>query len=984
MLEYQKRNHQENPFLNDVSSDPAEQQADRIEANTLMGTVPDEEGYVRPKAHIELNDFVRSQIAQIKGTGRGLDPITLNEMNSHFKEDFSDVIIHTDFKANLMCKMMECFSFTYGTDIFFGKDIYQPATPQGQSLLAHELTHVLQQRENAEMVIQTLSEAFVPDWAEFKSKMIPKSPAERKTVMIDYLKTIKVSWNTLDSMGYIELLKEVTEEEADMSTTPPIAGLTGSTPTSYDYMFNINVADPTGNNERKPDENKHTAIAYSLITNEAVISDKVGTLKVYTLDELSLFATSTTIAMKSLRYLDDILKRMLIVLRVAEEGKKAGMDFSIAEIIALYRREGNMIVSPSKAEYDNNIPSGTVAPFFPNDMRKHFAHNVLIFPDHVLDRIAVPYGLDRFDIAIAWYGVLAAGLDQMISEAGKRAHSAGASYRSGFASWSHRNWKNAGVAADSKSDAGKRYDKIKSYFHKTTFTSGGVLNYKLVPTDPVKLTAALLLEAKMLLKTYEDTDSILIESSLPAGFTKTKVDPDIAYLVYQSGKGTFRQLLLSAAINAKKGSNPSFSKLKSSLNDSKTGANGLGTSAALNSTSYKAKWPKLRKWILQSSENWEQILIFIQTASKADWPEWEASRAKFTWMNVLDQYFETTLGEDKLLWKRGLKSFKEDIVKNSTSFFYESGLKSLISFWKNANPDFVDFLPEMTLEGATWRMSLKYKKWEELHAGEYAKMPAPPASSIVETGETLEGLYITKDTIEHYDASDYAPIYFPGMERTLTSSDTITWKSMRLLPFEFEEGNNKKNLVYVPKSKEIERLYADKIRKAFKSNWESSGHDFVHFLEGSYVNHTKVEGEEINMEGLVQKIQIKFGLMRYDGSKWVKEGLNDLIEINFNNADFELYQNKVNLNDESTNDETYEQLGFDSEQADYLVETQKTHGKILTSEKQLAKLIDKTEENKGKFKQVDDEGINHQNVTDRFDKLFEENIIEVNEIKEEE
>ncbi len=141
MLKYQERQGG-NVSLND----PAEQQAERVEVNMLKGTVADEQDYARPVEHIESNNFVKDRIAQEIGRGRGMDAVTLEEMNAHFGEDFAEVGIHTDFVANLMCKILGCYSFTYGNDIFFDKDRYMPATQEGKALLAHELTHVLQQR----------------------------------------------------------------------------------------------------------------------------------------------------------------------------------------------------------------------------------------------------------------------------------------------------------------------------------------------------------------------------------------------------------------------------------------------------------------------------------------------------------------------------------------------------------------------------------------------------------------------------------------------------------------------------------------------------------------------------------------------------------------------------------------------------------------------------------------------------------------------
>lgn len=59
--------------------------------------------------------------------------------------DFSDVRIHTDEKANRSAGNINALAYTHGSDIVFGTGQYQPDTESGKHLLAHELTHVVQQ-----------------------------------------------------------------------------------------------------------------------------------------------------------------------------------------------------------------------------------------------------------------------------------------------------------------------------------------------------------------------------------------------------------------------------------------------------------------------------------------------------------------------------------------------------------------------------------------------------------------------------------------------------------------------------------------------------------------------------------------------------------------------------------------------------------------------------------------------------------------------
>src|SRR2546423_5672765 len=81
----------------------------------------------------------------LRSTGQTLDAPTRTLMESRFGHDFSQVCVHTDAKASQSARAVNARAYTVGRDIVFGSGRYVPETAQGQSLLAHELTHVLQQ-----------------------------------------------------------------------------------------------------------------------------------------------------------------------------------------------------------------------------------------------------------------------------------------------------------------------------------------------------------------------------------------------------------------------------------------------------------------------------------------------------------------------------------------------------------------------------------------------------------------------------------------------------------------------------------------------------------------------------------------------------------------------------------------------------------------------------------------------------------------------
>ena len=88
---------------------------------------------------------MESMIQNQRGGGQAMDPITQAAMESSFSADFSSVKIHTDSTAVQMSRDLHAHAFTIGNDIFFNEGRYQPHTKAGAGLLAHELTHVVQQ-----------------------------------------------------------------------------------------------------------------------------------------------------------------------------------------------------------------------------------------------------------------------------------------------------------------------------------------------------------------------------------------------------------------------------------------------------------------------------------------------------------------------------------------------------------------------------------------------------------------------------------------------------------------------------------------------------------------------------------------------------------------------------------------------------------------------------------------------------------------------
>jgi hypothetical protein len=81
-----------------------------------------------------------------RGGGQPLDHDVRTEMEGRLGHDFSDVRVHTDSAAAASAQSVQARAYTVGNEIVFDSGHYQPGSDSGRHTLAHELTHVVQQR----------------------------------------------------------------------------------------------------------------------------------------------------------------------------------------------------------------------------------------------------------------------------------------------------------------------------------------------------------------------------------------------------------------------------------------------------------------------------------------------------------------------------------------------------------------------------------------------------------------------------------------------------------------------------------------------------------------------------------------------------------------------------------------------------------------------------------------------------------------------
>ncbi|MGC9354332.1 MAG: DUF4157 domain-containing protein, partial [Mariniphaga sp.] len=125
--------------------EPAEVQA--LEDEERRSVMVEKEGQVQAKADSApaIPAGFESGLNGSKGSGSPLPSGVRSRMESGFGTDFSNVRIHTGSGAAQMSRQIGAQAFTHGSDIYFNEGKFNPASQSGQHLIAHELTHTVQQ-----------------------------------------------------------------------------------------------------------------------------------------------------------------------------------------------------------------------------------------------------------------------------------------------------------------------------------------------------------------------------------------------------------------------------------------------------------------------------------------------------------------------------------------------------------------------------------------------------------------------------------------------------------------------------------------------------------------------------------------------------------------------------------------------------------------------------------------------------------------------
>ncbi|MBV6625813.1 MAG: DUF4157 domain-containing protein [Rivularia sp. (in: Bacteria)] len=147
-----------------------------IQTKPEITSLQRQEGIAGGEASADLTSAINSA----RGSGQALDSGLQARMGQAMGADFSSVRVHTDARSDQLNQSLQAKAFTTGQDVFFRQGEYQPGSRGGQELIAHELTHVVQQggvsaqREGLVGVEGTLYKSVSHERAENLVQLFPK------------------------------------------------------------------------------------------------------------------------------------------------------------------------------------------------------------------------------------------------------------------------------------------------------------------------------------------------------------------------------------------------------------------------------------------------------------------------------------------------------------------------------------------------------------------------------------------------------------------------------------------------------------------------------------------------------------------------------------------------------------------------------------------------------------------------------------------
>jgi hypothetical protein len=205
-------------------NDPLEAEADRMASQ--IASRPAQRSLGKAGHHIQRSASSASSSEHVpvsigralSSPGVPLHPEIKHEMEQGFRHDFSQVRVHTDAPAQQSARALQAHAYTLRNDIVFDAGRFAPHTPNGKRLLAHELTHVVQQN-NGPATLRRQAAKTDADKTIRKKVKIPRGTTSvqefrRYAETVIFGRVMNLSWTATSALTekYQDISKHIGEE----------------------------------------------------------------------------------------------------------------------------------------------------------------------------------------------------------------------------------------------------------------------------------------------------------------------------------------------------------------------------------------------------------------------------------------------------------------------------------------------------------------------------------------------------------------------------------------------------------------------------------------------------------------------------------------------------------------------------------------------------------------------------------------------------
>ncbi|WP_375471622.1 DUF4157 domain-containing protein [uncultured Nostoc sp.] len=265
-----------------IQREASPEEEDQLQMKSLAGSITplvQRQGGGRTAATSELE----TSIQQARGNGQPLADDIKQPMEQAFGADFSSVRVHTDAQSNSLNESIQARAFTTGQDVFFRQGEYSPGSDAGKELLAHELTHVVQQNGSA---VQPKYLHVAPKENKLQTKALPTTSAAhglaiqlrenfQKPSDEDNQKNLESKTDTENG----EQQNQATTEKHQATPTPPDDGGNAATdppPTKKVSAAVTQKQVEVGVNKLKEPESKDTKVNTEKVDSQQQAQSKGG------------------------------------------------------------------------------------------------------------------------------------------------------------------------------------------------------------------------------------------------------------------------------------------------------------------------------------------------------------------------------------------------------------------------------------------------------------------------------------------------------------------------------------------------------------------------------------------------------------------------------------------------------------------------------------------------------------------------------------